>query len=322
MQAMTILSTEHIQPREVVSYWNDVVSKVYAPCHNILFKNDFHARTEITGFGLTELSHIVSHGVDYRRTQENIRRDQKDDIFISVMLQGVGYFTQFDRQVKQCEGDILIHDSAYPYCYQYPNGYRSIFYKIPRVLLEARLPRIDKLGGTVIPKGSPYAKAIGSFLHSAYVVGTDSNMDCCTEFAEPITTLLSTCLRHATSQSNGYTNDTRHEVLLSHIKAFMQENLRNDALDLKTIAEQQHISVRTLNRLFAEVGETPMRWLQSQRLARAHQMLITMPQSSITDIALKNGFNELSHFSRLFRRHFGQPPRMLRAESLEQSKKI
>ena len=321
MKAMTVLSTEHIQPREVVNYWHDVVSQFYAPCHNILLKNDFNARAEITGFGMTELSHIVSQGVDYQRTQQNIRQDQKDDIFISVMLKGIGYFTQFDRQVKQCEGDILIHDSAYPYLYQYPHRYRSIFYKIPRVLLEARLPNIDKLGGTVIPKGSPYANAISSFLQSAYMVGTDSNIDFCSEFAEPITTLLSVCLRRATSL-NGYTNDTRHEVLLSNIKAFMKENLLNEGLNLKTIAEQQHISVRTLNRLFAKVGETPMRWLQSQRLARAHQMLISMPQYSITDIALINGFNDLSHFSRLFRQHFGQSPKMIKIEKLGESKRI
>lgn len=314
MEATTVISTEHLKPKEIVGYWNDVVSEVYAPCHNILLRDNFSARAEITEFGLTELSHIESQGVDYKRTLHNICQDHKDDIFISVMLKGTGYFTQFDRQARQNEGDILIHDSAYPYLYQYPNYYRSIFYKIPRTLLEGKLPRVDKLGGTIIPKGSPYASAISSFLQSAYSVSSESDNSLCCEFSEPITSLLSTCLRHATNQ---LADDTRHELLLNNIKTFMQQNLLDNELSLKSIAEEQHISIRTLNRLFAEVGETPMQWLQSKRLSNAHQMLTSMPNRSITDIALMNGFNDVSHFGRLFRRQFGQSPSMVRTNNLK-----
>jgi len=317
METTTVISTNHLKPKEVVGYWNDIVSQVYAPCHNILLKNDFNARAEIAGFGLTELSHIESCGVDYKRTAHNIRQDDKDDIFISVMLKGVGYFTQFDRQVKQNEGDILIHDSAYPYLYQYPGSYRSIFYKIPRALLEGKLPNINKLGGTIIPKDSPCATAIASFLHSAYVVSSESDSTLCNEFSEPLTSMLSSCLRKATYQSDNDIYDKRHELLLNNIKAFMMDNVLDESLDLKVIAEQQHISVRTLNRLFASVGETPMQWLQSKRLTNAHQMLINMPYRSITDIALMNGFNDLSHFGRLFRRQFGQSPSMVRTNNLK-----
>ncbi|MDC0609851.1 helix-turn-helix domain-containing protein [Vibrio sp.] len=312
MVATNIISTQNLDSKQIVGYWNDAVSKIYAPCHNILLKSNFYATAQVTEFGLSELSHIDSGGVDYSRTSHNIRQDQKDDIFISVMLRGVGYFTQFGKQVTQKEGDILIHDSAYPYLYQYPDQYRSIFYKIPRGVLESRIPNLDKLGGSIIPRDSAYANSIASFLNSAYIMGSDSNVMISNDISEPITALLTGCLQKALLGSRDDINMTRQKIILENIKEFMLNHLQDDTLDLKSIAEQQHISIRTLNRLFAEIGETPMHWLQTKRLNCAYQMILSQRSSSITDIALRNGFNDLSHFGRLFKRQFGQSPTQIR----------
>jgi AraC-like DNA-binding protein len=74
------------------------------------------------------------------------------------------------------------------------------------------------------------------------------------------------------------------------------------------IAAAQHVAPRTLNRLFAREGTTPIRWLWQQRLAGAYQALAERRFKHVTDVALSFGFSDVSHFSRAFKAAFGRSP--------------
>jgi AraC-like DNA-binding protein len=54
-------------------------------------------------------------------------------------------------------------------------------------------------------------------------------------------------------------------------------------------------------------GTSPGKWLVLKRLQRAKRFLETS-QKSISDIAFENGFKNISHFSRVFKEHFGNSP--------------
>ena len=69
---------------------------------------------------------------------------------------------------------------------------------------------------------------------------------------------------------------------------------------------------RTLYRLFAAEGTTPIRWLWQQRLAASFKALTEGKVTQVTDAALSHGFSDVSHFSRTFRATFGQSPRMFK----------
>lgn len=56
-----------------------------------------------------------------------------------------------------------------------------------------------------------------------------------------------------------------------------------------------------------ETGLRPMEWLNQRRLQRASQYL-SNTQKSVAEIAEACGFASQFYFSRVFRRHFGQPP--------------
>jgi AraC-like DNA-binding protein len=66
------------------------------------------------------------------------------------------------------------------------------------------------------------------------------------------------------------------------------------------------VSARYLQMVFAEVGTTPSRFLVARRLdAAAARLKCLDGPRRITDIAMECGFNDLSYFSRAFRRRFG-----------------
>lgn len=88
---------------------------------------------------------------------------------------------------------------------------------------------------------------------------------------------------------------------------------------LSTLAASLGASVRQLNRLFkASVGETPSAFREALRLERA-EVLVRTTDLTLTEIALRCGFADGSHFSRRFKRRYGCPPGASRLASSRKS---
>ncbi len=78
---------------------------------------------------------------------------------------------------------------------------------------------------------------------------------------------------------------------------------------LEELARAANFSKFHFHRIFmACVGETPFQFINRIRLERAASLLITAKKESITDVALKCGFTDISVFSRNFKSYFNQAP--------------
>lgn len=108
---------------------------------------------------------------------------------------------------------------------------------------------------------------------------------------------------------------SRSSAQLARIASYVDAHLQDPDLDGAEIAASFGLSVRSVQFLFAELGTTPSQWIRQRRLDRCHSDLEAAGRTeSITDIALRWGFNDPSHFSRLFRRRYGVTPRTLRGQ--------
>jgi transcriptional regulator GlxA family with amidase domain len=97
-------------------------------------------------------------------------------------------------------------------------------------------------------------------------------------------------------------------ALFETVKAYVLSNLGNRGIDASRLAAQHGISVRTLNRLFAAHGTTPMRWVWSQRLRACYEAL-ERGGAQVIRVAFAHGFADPSHFSRAFKTTYGISPR-------------
>lgn len=80
-------------------------------------------------------------------------------------------------------------------------------------------------------------------------------------------------------------------------------------LTLETLAVESGISKTRLCLLFRRgTGETVMGALRRRRLHEARRLLAAAPALPVVEVALKSGFNDLSHFYHLFSREFGITP--------------
>lgn len=99
----------------------------------------------------------------------------------------------------------------------------------------------------------------------------------------------------------------------------MEQNLA-EPLSIEAIAERVGMSVRQLDRLFrAELNEAPAATYRAMRVEYGRWML-NRTERPIAEVAALTGFVDGAHFSREFRKQFGQSPSQCRkATPLEET---
>ena len=77
--------------------------------------------------------------------------------------------------------------------------------------------------------------------------------------------------------------------------------------DCRRLAMRFNITPRQLARIFArEIGVSPQRWLDAQRVLAAEQLLTGA--DSVKAVGLSLGFRYPANFHRHFKKHFGMGP--------------
>lgn len=102
---------------------------------------------------------------------------------------------------------------------------------------------------------------------------------------------------------------TRQELYRRVLRAreFMQENWQLD-LTLTDIAREACLSPYHFHRTFREAfGESPVRWLRTQRLTLARNMLRSGGRT-VTEVAWQCGYADVFAFSKAYKRKWGYSP--------------
>ena len=99
------------------------------------------------------------------------------------------------------------------------------------------------------------------------------------------------------------------DLIFSHVRSnFTQQ------ITLDEIAEEVHMTVPAFCRYFKKVtGKTFTQFVNEFRIVHATKLLAENP-SSITDICFESGFNNFSHFNKLFKKFTGKSPLKYRNE--------
>lgn len=145
-----------------------------------------------------------------------------------------------------------------------------------------------------------------------HLIGSAHGEDLATEVADQ---MVYNAVREGTAAQR-VSIQSRHGMRNEHLKraiAMMEEAIESP-MSPSLIAEELGISTRQLERLFGRyLNSTPKHYFMEMRLHRAQNLLVQSEQS-VTEIAMACGFQTTSHFSKVYRAHFGRSPLSQRAK--------
>jgi PAS domain S-box-containing protein len=101
-------------------------------------------------------------------------------------------------------------------------------------------------------------------------------------------------------------SDPGRVALFGRVSSYLAAHAFDPDVTPSSVAHQHNISLRLLQNVFAEHGDSPARYLRRCRVERAAQSLLD--GRSPRDACLLAGFGDESTFRRAFRDHFGTAP--------------
>ena len=114
--------------------------------------------------------------------------------------------------------------------------------------------------------------------------------------------------RSITVEPSEITTNSRDEQLLSRLLTIVEENMTDTDFSVETLCDKAGISRTALhNKLKSLLDQSATEFINAIRMKRAAQLLKSN-SGSISEVAYQVGFNNLSYFNRLFKKHFDQTP--------------
>lgn len=266
-------------------------------------------RDDVHCYEIVAPAHVV------QRTPELISRTTTGDFYkVSLMLAGASLVLQDGREAPLGPGDLALYDTTRPYTLVSDEGSRTAVVMIPRALIDLTPGLVSQLTAVRIDGHSGLGAIVGPLVASLAAdlgqLATPAGGRLARHVVDAITTLL-------IGELDVGTESLSRRALMRRICGWIDENLGDPDLTPTAIAAAHFISTRYLQDLFQREGTTVSAWVRERRLERCRRDLTDPARAdlAIASIASHWGFVEPTHFSRVFREHFGRSPREERALS-------
>ena len=278
----------------------------------------FHGRLRSASLGTVQLFDVAATSGMVRRTQELIRRGAPDYLKVSLQVDGHSVMSQDGREAALAPGDFVLQDTTRPYQLVNDDAFRMIVAMFPRKLLRLPPARLADLTARRVSGRQGLGALVSPFLVelSRRLDAGDLSGDI--HLSDAILDMFAASFAEQLACENLVAPEPRRRGLLLRIHAFIEDRLDDPWLDPATVAAAHHISVRYLQKLFEDDGETVTGWIRARRMEHCRKDLAAaeFAEVPVCSIAARWGLVDAAHFSRLFKATYGLPPGEYRVRAL------
>jgi AraC family transcriptional regulator, positive regulator of tynA and feaB len=257
--------------------------------------------------GLTAVD-IGCNAPRIERTQRDIRLDGVEHYCLLFQVAGYSAFSQNDRVVRVATNDVVLIDSARPMtCFVDCCVARWLILNLPRRSLISHLG-FEPQGGASRCGGTPVGRALLDL-----VQGADEVDETLLPASSSYIQLAFYDLVGALFAPSDQDPLSRHsDKLFTRVRSLMVEHFADPDFGPSDVAAKAGISLRYVQKLFADRGSSCSEYIYSLRLDRAARSIrrraLLGKHQPLSEIAYECGFRDYTHFSRRFRRRFGCTP--------------
>jgi AraC-like DNA-binding protein len=260
---------------------------------------------------------------DIRLSDGKVVRDNRGDeryrgdyYFLVLQVAGAARMCQRGVEATLRPGDCTLLDSRFASVFHIGDGTHQYSFNFPAEVIHARFGRDVSLVCRRIVGAGGAGAVLGDSLRSIVRnAQTLSDVD----MVEATMQMLAAAVGR--NRGTGRVEVERATISAREITDYVDAHVHNPMLTPQDIAAHFNVSLRQLYRIAASASCTPSALIWERRLHRARELLTRSPHIPITEIAFNCGFKDGAHFSRSYRKAFGQTPRatrsLCRAESME-----
>ena len=240
-----------------------------------------------------------------RRVLRQTNKEGEPFVGIQIIVGGSERFQIGQQTISVSEGDLIFWNSYESTEFEVMTDLHKITLLMPQSLLESRLEMGMLIRGGVVNRRT----AAGAMLYS-HIRTLASQFDAILDEEVFGIKWSSIELGAATAVwlQQPFVSPSKEHT--RRIQKYILSELQNSELSIQKIADDNGISVRYVHSLFGALGCTVSQWIMERRLERCRDALAARRDGRgvVKDVAFQWGFNDTAHFSRVFKKRFGQTP--------------
>jgi AraC-like DNA-binding protein len=309
--ALIIRGTIEAPRQSKVSYWNDLVGEFFSPMETHAVRPDeFEAEVRYAELGRMGLANVTSRPAQVHRLAKHISRSREQHYFLHTQIEGKLLVAQDGKEALLSQGDLVLTDSAQPYSLSYAEPCSTLVLVIPPGEIKRRLPSVDDMLGVKLSGRQGLSATTSVMLRSVWEHAQDGLPS---DIGDRIGASLLDVFATSWIDTAGV-KVAESATSLSRrirIKRYIETNLRDPELTARSVAAAFGISPRYLHIIFSNENETVSNYILRRRLEECGKQLADKlwRRRTITEVAFGWGFNNATHFARVFKDHYGLAPR-------------
>jgi AraC-like DNA-binding protein len=296
-------------------FFRGVVDSVFCPMQiqpNAPAARTFTGTVTVRELRTIKLAHVATSACAVRRRSQDIARLSDSGYLVKFQLAGQSLWLQRGREVHLRPGDFVICSTTEPYSLRFLEDYSMPVLALSDEQMKNLVPNPDQFLGVRMDGGDADCGLLSSFVQQ--VVARMGQM------AEPLLMRVEANildLLGAVLSTRAASKLKSPEEQRRRIKAYIDQHLKDHRLSPAQIAAELDISVRYAHSLFKNESLTIGQYIRCVRARACREELEREPPgcSSLTELALKWGYYDLSHMSRSFREEFRVSPKEIRARA-------
>ena len=305
------ISTKDLPEKTRLATWREIYGRGIANVDiEPIGDEPFHADVTFNLLPNVSIAAGSRSPAHYHATPELAARGSKDIIAVSVLRSGVASATQFGRELISGVGSASVLTPTAPSTSTLLTRGSFITLALSRPTIAALAPDYTQAFGRPIRSGNAALGLLVRYLDVVRAGDELTNPAIGQSVSDHIIDLAALALGARGDYAELARQRGAKAARLSAIRSDILCTLGRSDLSTELIAARHGISPRYVRKLFEEDGSSFSVFVLTERVARAHRMLIDRRYAhlNIAQVAHESGFGDVSYFNRAFRRHFGGTP--------------
>jgi AraC-like DNA-binding protein len=308
--APLVLSSDSFAPRERFDAWREeLMMRVIRVDVDVPDKKNFRTRLRVLNLPKIAIIERRSTPSVVKRTADLVR--DGDDAFVFTLPWGRSVEIRAGADAARVgPGETIITSLDEVGSLHTPLGVRGISLRIARKTALSLAPEAERLVNHPVPLDEAAFAILSSYVVSLMSAPTGLTASLASLADQQVRELLAHVFDPAGDLARAQMYGGIKAARLQAVIRDIGRRLGDPYLSAASVGRRLHLSERYVQQLLEGAGKSFSSYVRELRLKRARQLLgdPLIAHLRIADVAAMAGFNDLSHFNRMFRAYFGETP--------------